>query len=361
MPNVTIDCGCNTTDDTCYPFCPIESKSVFFLTGVDRNCDPVRLEKYSSGLVWVDKNDYVKILDGSNDNPIKLKLPSKQTSDGSIVIQDSSGRVISVSPIESEDTLYLSNTGGVFSFTKFNQSAKLNPDEIVNVSSGNLAVIACGGQGGVSIGNLVLGSDYPTPSGQYRYLVIGSDNIIRPADSLTDEPVSLTEEETASYIKVVKDGKDGVMTLNEGEFLTGDGSGNVIKKEINIGIHKLQNPQTIYSYTGSGTPVNQSTTVDADSINGVPEEARALIITTSCHLNRTGDSGSFDSIQVQLNGLPRCSSSVSAYNRADANISPSSIDFIPSSRLVAVSVNKSGSANSVTDYSVAVIVEGYIV
>lgn len=276
MPNININCGCETTDNCWDSECPPVEKSFFYLAGFNRNCEIVRVDPGEDGLLSVTKTGSISSLDGSIEKPITLNIPVSESSDGSIVIQTGSGVVESIAPQDNGEKQYLTYKSGVFSFSEtLFPDIKWEPEDIPTASQGSIAVLSCGGGGKVALGSLFPADSDSYGTGERRFLVINEFGTVTILDRDVNDAPDTSPETELDALFGLKDGKIVPIELTEGQYLSADSDGKIIPVElpVNTRLIVLSAPVNVVSYTG--VFASNSNTYDLTSISEIQDQIDA--------------------------------------------------------------------------------------
>lgn len=268
--NCQNNCGCEPTNLFIGPgqCCPDVSSQLHSIIGVDRNCNPVRLEPEDNTIVGSD-NGRVKNLDGSDEKPIKLAVAKRISGSGGILIQGLDGRIIAVIPdIENiPDVSYLTYSGGVFKFAGIDQILNFSDEEMPSVTGGFLASFGCSGDGRLSLAKFI-----PGCSGR-RFLVINEDGTVSCDEVSVTECRDLETTGISDGILVCHSGTQKLLTPEEGKTIVGVADGDDVTWQLTDAItgHTFVTQHTVHSRVGSDMAVTTApftTNVDVTTLPG---------------------------------------------------------------------------------------------
>lgn len=171
-------CPCPNPDDEPDALCcPDPIVLADAVDGRDRTCKRRRIKPGTKGVLAA-KNKKAGFLDGSAANPVNMDFEQVLASDGYMLIQTPSGRLLAVKP---DATLAAANPvlqavyqDGVIKFVPVSFSNQsINDAEVTDVKCGFLAALACAGDGKVRLGKFL--PDCITVEDELRYLTVDAN------------------------------------------------------------------------------------------------------------------------------------------------------------------------------------------
>lgn len=196
--------------------CPDTTEAGLSLDVRDRNCRIKRLVA-ERGIVAADERaTRIKFTDGSNGRPLFLDVEEITGSDGSVLLQTPSGRILAVVPDgESSQLLTLVYDGGQIKFAPVNyDDLKFTDANLPTAKSGFLAGYSCAADGRVQLAKFIPGCE------GNRYLVINEAGEVTCDTRETDDCLGeVAEDGIVDYIFGCKDGKIVKIAPEEGNIL----------------------------------------------------------------------------------------------------------------------------------------------